>query len=446
MITNNGKELIGKYLLGQAPQYATHISIGCGATPLNATPSSELIQQIRQKQIMDFEMTRVPITSKGFVEENGITKISFSAELPTENRYDITEVAFWSAGRNNLATNSDSRIIYNFSEPWEQHGSVIQSIPYLTNIGTEGDITTSEKIFSVSNNDINLRNESRANRREGPRYLNRSILVRGDTSKINGPVKINSASANGTTITYNGTHTFNVGDIVTITGFAESKFNINRATINSVDTSNPKTFFTVSSNILSSTSTSGGAAWKPGTWLVDEVSSGVPSTHIHLNNTNFGLNFNSPADRLKLALCVVPVENSTTAKPHFVKILVEFYRNEISTTTGYAKAELLLSSSDLANSYCIADIPLSNLITTPDFTFSEVRICRFFISAVTSSQSIDSSFYIALDGFRVDNISTENPLYKMVGYSIVKNIEGLPITKYQNTNNYIEFRMSLDLT
>ena len=34
MITNTGKTIIAKYLLGQAPAYASYLAIGCGATPL----------------------------------------------------------------------------------------------------------------------------------------------------------------------------------------------------------------------------------------------------------------------------------------------------------------------------------------------------------------------------------------------------------------------------
>ncbi len=34
MITNTGKSIMAKYLVGQAPAYASHIAIGCGAKPL----------------------------------------------------------------------------------------------------------------------------------------------------------------------------------------------------------------------------------------------------------------------------------------------------------------------------------------------------------------------------------------------------------------------------
>jgi hypothetical protein len=37
-------------------------------------------------------MFRVPISSRGYVQENGMNKIVLTAELPTEERYEITEV------------------------------------------------------------------------------------------------------------------------------------------------------------------------------------------------------------------------------------------------------------------------------------------------------------------------------------------------------------------
>lgn len=366
MITNDGKELIGKYLLGQAPQYATHISIGAGAIPLDvddASPSSSILQQ---KQVMDFETARIPITSKGFVDENGITKLVFSAELPKENRYDITEVALWSAGGNNLAINSDSRMIFNFSEPWESHGSSISAIPFIETIGLAGDITTEEPIFSVSSSNITLRTSPRIARKEGPRYLNNKILVRGDTSTIEGAL---------------------------------------------------------------------------GSWSATEE-----STHIHLNAINFLIGNNSPSDKIKFAFSLINKTSlGTEGVPDEVKILIEFYRNEVTTTRGFARAEISLDGTEFTNnSYKVVEFPISDLITSDDFSSSEIRICRIFVSVIDDSVPSED-YYVALDGLRIDNITTINPLYKMVGYSIVK-IDGNPITKFQNTNNYIEFRLSLGLT
>ena len=366
MITNDGKELISKYLLGQAPEYATHISIGSGATPLDLNDTPPLSSILRSKNVMDFETARVPIITKGFVDDNGTNKLTFSAELPKANRYDITEVGLWSAGRNNLAISSDSRMIFNFSESWEKHDASISAIPFLENIGVAGDITVSESIFSASSSNIILRSSERSSRKEGPRYLNNKIFVRGDTSEITGST---------------------------------------------------------------------------GSWTATSS-----STHIHLNAINFFIGNNSPADKLKLAFSLINKTSlGTEGVPDQVKILVEFYRNEVTTTRGFARAEIDVAGSEFTgNSYHVSEIAISDLITSDDFASGEIRIARIFVSIIKDGAPSDD-WYLALDGFRIDNISTVNPLYKMVGYSIVK-IDGNPIVKFQNTNNYIEFRLSLGLT
>jgi hypothetical protein len=93
MITNDGKRVLSKYLLNQIPTYATHIAIGCGATPLDSDDA--MPTGLEDKKVLDFEMLRVPITSRGFIESSEGTKIALTAELPTENRYEITEVGLW---------------------------------------------------------------------------------------------------------------------------------------------------------------------------------------------------------------------------------------------------------------------------------------------------------------------------------------------------------------
>ena len=56
MITDAGKEIISKYLLGQVPTYASHISIGCGAVPLDANDPAPSPETLAAKTKMDFEM------------------------------------------------------------------------------------------------------------------------------------------------------------------------------------------------------------------------------------------------------------------------------------------------------------------------------------------------------------------------------------------------------
>ena len=132
MITDTGKSIIGKYLLGQAPAYASYIAIGCGAQPLD---TADPYGDYSAKDNLDFEMFRVPISSRGFVNDSGTEKIVLTAELPTEERYEITEIGLYSAGSNPSAGAYDSKTVFAFTqgENWQYHTvSAATSIPTIT--------------------------------------------------------------------------------------------------------------------------------------------------------------------------------------------------------------------------------------------------------------------------------------------------------------------------
>jgi len=444
MITNSGKEIISKYLLGQTPSYATHVAIGCGATPLDGNDPAPSPSTLAAKTKLDFEMARVPITSKGFVDDNGTTKVSFTAELPQENRYDITEIGLWSAGNNSLAKNFDSRVAFNFSEPWQAHNTAISEITTPAPLGSSGNITTSLKYFRASSNNTIFADADRKARQEGPRFLNSKIFLRGDSSIIQGATGswsgdsptysvTNKVAATGTaTLTTSTDHLLNVGDSI-IVDIADANFD-------GVKTITARTDNTVS---FASAATVGSAA-ASGT-IVMEL-----STHIHLNAINFDISRNSPSDIISVAFSVINKDALAPAvDPDYVKILIEFYRNEISTTSGYAKAEIYVDGVDLVdNRYQVVEIPISDLITSADFSSTQARVCRIFASVVytdSGEQMTSPIHYVDLEGIRIENVSTQNPLYGLVGYSIVRTTDGQPLYKYQNTNNYVEFRFNLDV-
>jgi len=60
MITNVGKNLLAKYLVGQTTSYASHIAIGCGPKPVASDYSFTNLEldAIRDKKSLDFEMLR----------------------------------------------------------------------------------------------------------------------------------------------------------------------------------------------------------------------------------------------------------------------------------------------------------------------------------------------------------------------------------------------------
>ena len=75
MITNTGKTIISKYMLGQIPAYASFLAVGCGKKPLGP---EDAYGDYSLQENLDFEMFRIPISSRGFVKENGTDKINWS--------------------------------------------------------------------------------------------------------------------------------------------------------------------------------------------------------------------------------------------------------------------------------------------------------------------------------------------------------------------------------
>jgi hypothetical protein len=50
-----------------------------------------------------------------------------------------------------------------------------------------------------------------------------------------------------------------------------------------------------------------------------------------------------------------------------------------------------------------------------------------------------------LDALRLENVTSENPLYGLTGYSTVRTQEARTVTKLANTTNFIEFRFAMDV-
>jgi hypothetical protein len=195
MITNVGKNLLAKYLIGQAPAYATHIAIGCGPIPksIDYEPSSGDISNILEKKNLEFEMFRVPISSRGYVNEDGDSKIVLTAELPTVERYEITEIGVYSAASNPTAGAYDSKTVYSFSttENWEHHTATTATTipiingPLATAIPTV--IDEPSKVFQTNADNKTLLNIKRLERYESCRYLNNTIFIAGNESTLSIP-------------------------------------------------------------------------------------------------------------------------------------------------------------------------------------------------------------------------------------------------------------------
>lgn len=189
MITNSGKQIIGKYLVGQTDAYAEYLAIGCGAKPLS---TSDSFGDYSNQKSLNLEMLRIPIISKTLSTENGITKVILTAELPTQDRYEITEIGVYPSSTNPIPTGQDSQNLYlfNSSESWQYHsGSVVSDIPLQlgTISNSNNDITiTNKTFFTNADNSLfaNTNYPNRLARYERPRFLNSTLFVLGNTSTL----------------------------------------------------------------------------------------------------------------------------------------------------------------------------------------------------------------------------------------------------------------------
>jgi hypothetical protein len=168
--------------------------------PSNITfPISLKIQTNPNKESLDFEMFRVPISSRGYVNDAGTNKIVLTAQLPTEDRYEITEVGIYSSGSNSLAGRYDSKVITAFSanENWElvtkkepvggaQPAITISQIPQYQNnlIPFNNTIDKTDPAIKTTTSNGLFLDSDRLSIYERPRFFNNVIMLKSDSSKI----------------------------------------------------------------------------------------------------------------------------------------------------------------------------------------------------------------------------------------------------------------------
>lgn len=379
MITNKGKTIIAKYLLGQAPAYASYIAVGCGPQPLDTEDS---FGNYSAKENLDFEMFRVPISSRGYVNEDGTDKLVLTAELPTEERYEITEVGVYSAGSNPSAGAYDSKTIFAFTstENWQHHTSsaTVAISPITAALDTSNDdiIATTDAVFSTNaDNSIFLNSVPRKTRYERCRFLNNIILIQGDDADLT---------------------------ISEESDASEDHFVIESGS-NHIHLTNPNVDFTKNS----------------------------PTDELRLA---FSLINKDGADVALPETIRILVDFSSTDAGSG-----EFARFEAEVEQGNSGVDFE------TNRYFVVSKQLQDLYTTANFTWNAVTVVKIY-ACVIDAGSPSSDYYVSLDAIRLENIATVNPLYGLTGYSVVRTDDAESIIKSPNTNNYVEFRFSIGVT
>lgn len=369
MITDKGKAIFAKYMIGQTPAYASYIALGCGPKPSSSLTAftTEEKAEFAAKTSLDFEMFRVPITSRGYLVEDGVSKIVFSAELPTEERYEISEIGVYSAASNPDAGLSDSRTMIKFSdtEGWVSHTATVGSL---------GTTPLSGSTFLANANNPLLRQNDRIARYESTRFLNSVIGIQGNFSGL---------------------------------------------------------------SLVSGS-------------IIDTIANNKP--HIHLTGTRFDLSRQGPNDELALAFSVAdgvvgPAVGETIDK---ILIRVEFLGVEsASVNTPNARFDVILENDEENsfddNRYFVVSKKISELSVTSNFSWSDATSIRVFATVINNSGQATGSYYVNLDGMRLENKTSDNPLYGLVGYTVIKNTDSTLIVKSPNTKNFVEFRFAMDV-
>lgn len=426
----------------------TRIAVSPGTQGLldNATL---LIEVDPNKKSLDFEMFRVPITSKGYINDNGVNKIVFTSQLPSEERYEITEVGIYSAGSNSFAGSYDSKTITAFSgsENWELSisnslvGPSLSSVAfkeYETSIinSFNNIVATAPAIKTASSNGV-FSNVTRSARYERPRYLSNVFLLKGDTSYIR---------KNGNILAPAGTPTYlqTVGRSVDFSRNAPSDLIKLAFSILSVDGAS----LSVPESVR----------------LVVEFSNPNGSQYARMNIDATDLDYRFTENRYVVAekrldeleyspqfswktIDTIKVYSSVVKNIAATHKLVA---NGVATITTFVSHNLKVGDAvNLSGAGNLDGIQIvTNIVTDSSFSFSTTQANAIYQEIIPAAniESGSSAFYIALDGIRLDNISTLNPVYGLVGYSIIQNDNREPIVKAPNSTNFIEYRFVMDVT
>jgi hypothetical protein len=384
MITNTGKSIIGKYMLGQAPAYASYIAVGCGPTPLDLEDSPG---NFATKEALDFEMFRIPVSSRGFVNESGVNKIVLTAELPTEERYEITEVGLYSAGSNPSAGAYDSKNVFAFTtaENWQHHtAAAAVAIPsYSAPLDDPNDdnvIAIPEAVFQTNADNSIFYKPARSARYERCRFLNNTIFIQGDDSDLT---------------------------ISEDSGPTEDHFVV-EAGSNHIHLTGASVDFTRNS----------------------------PVDELKLAFSLINKDGDSNAIPETVRILVDFAETDTLGG--------EFARFEAEINHGTSGNPDIVQDF-LTNRYFVVTKQLQELYTSANFTWNAVSVVKIYACVIDAGVPSED-YYVALDAIRLENVATVNPLYGLTGYSVIKTDGAETIIKSPNTSNYIEFRFSIGVT
>lgn len=473
MITNTGNQIITKFLLGQAPEYAGYIAVGVGAKPLGITENDDTSPT---KKSMDFEAFRVPILSKGLVSDNIVIDLSYWA-------YDaaLGYVIGTTESAHNIKIDDEITILFSSSTYLSRNGT-------FKVIGTNG----TNKFYYEDPNQITTTTwTAQTGNTATVSYFRERVIFKaelpGDQKYEMSEIAVFPTQANSLALSYdskiisgflpNDGWVYSNGTTNTQTSIDSVSTNIgntngNITSLTFVDSTNTyaNALFVNSDNLLFEYTTSGNSYPRKTRQEVPRLYnkslivrgdlSNFTSNDMNINNIayvtteqqTFDFKNYSPNDYIKIAFSVISNLSTSAVTPQTIRLRIDFLNiNDTETLKAVAK-ELITSTSSYYteiqanNRYLVVPKQFKDFVIDNGFSWSRVNSIRIYVQTLNAGMTWDGS-YISLDGLRVDNENTINPLYGMVAYSRLRNqqYENFTITKGENTLGYIEYRLGLGI-
>lgn len=455
MITNRGKDIIARYLAGQTPAAFSHIAIGVGPRPKSTTHEH---QEYAVKTHLDFEALRIPITTASLLQESGKTKIVFSGTLPTDKRYEITEIGIYPAVNNSLLTTAQDLLMFSVvdQENWTESGG--SDIPYtsltpgldIIPIGSTGEMTPAESpgiSFTLNNYVV------------GATY---------EVSPLNNSGTLLEITKDGDTITAVDNKavfqaTSNSHAIVKTSGTAEA-ISIKRALL-AVFLKATDPVLLTPDRILHRSRVGDDSLLLRGDY---SSLTGTPYTngtggytlggsYVYVENFSSTLSKARGDDEIKVAVSIVPkvydvIDSVLTAAPDkpAIRLCLEF-----SHETEYARAEWLINADTatevlpptvnfVTNQYYVATKKVNAISYSNNFQWAKANTVKVYAEVDTNGPTEKDQYWISLDAIRFDSNNDNNPIYGLVAYSVVSNPQEAPQIKSAGLESQIEYKISME--
>lgn len=430
----------------------------------NTGLSASATLNFENKEKLDFEMFRRPITSRSYsVNENGLSQVIFSAELPTQETYYMSEAGIFSAGSNPISISSDSRLLHSFSslEKWEYHtegsSTSVTSPSEIAPVDTSIIKSDLPVVFFLDNTDDIFSSDIRDLKHlEQPRLLKSSIAIAGNMSDID------VSEATWTTVT--GTYPDEV-DQPHIHLTSQSY----PLDVNSSSDELALAFSVIKRNALDVNPTS--------VYIMVEFSSEEADStqsyarmQIELDSTDFSENDEYMYFVKKKTLGeLAKSSNFSWANVKIAKVYVKIVPTTKSINNKQLTDNVATISTTAAHYVAVGDkITVSGVGSPFDSGVGET----FMVTGVTSGASNTISYaktapnvtstavspvgtlgrdgqsvFVALDGIRFENNfdMNANPLYGMTAYSPIKSATDATVEKSPNSKNLLDVKLNLDL-